>query len=38
MDIITDTNTKTDGELNGHDSAENNEQSIELETETMIIE
>ncbi|CAC5414153.1 unnamed protein product [Mytilus coruscus] len=37
-DIITDTNTETDGELHDHDSADNYEQTIELETETMVIE
>ena len=29
--------TETDGELNGNDSVDNNEQTIELQTETMVL-
>ena len=38
MDNITDTNTDTDGQVTAHNSTDNNEPTIELETETMVIE
>ena len=37
-DNITDTNTDTDGQVTAHNSTDNNEPTIELETETMVIE
>jgi hypothetical protein len=38
MDNITDTNTDTDGQVTAHNSTDNNEPTIEIETETMVIE
>jgi hypothetical protein len=35
-DNITDTNTDTDGQMTAHNSTDNNEPTIELETETMV--
>ena len=37
-DNITDTNTDTGGQVTAHNSTDNNEPTIELETETMVIE
>jgi hypothetical protein len=37
-DNITDTNTDTDGQVTAHNSTDNNEPTIELETESMVIE
>jgi hypothetical protein len=36
-DNITDTNTDTDSQVTAHNSTDDNEPTIELETETMVI-
>ena len=36
--ILLTKNTDTDGQVTAHNSTDNNEPTIELETETMVIE